>query len=94
MALVVAASGSRSHPDTDFCRSIHGDWDALEYTLSALRGYPSLMALARSLFIFFNHELYVIRTRGVSSAATTRLPAVQVCSRSPRIAGNQLPAGS
>lgn len=37
-----------------------GDWDALEYTLSALRGYPSSMALGRSLFIFFNHELYVI----------------------------------
>ena len=37
-----------------------GDWDALEYTLSALRGSPSSMALGRSLFIFFNHELYVI----------------------------------
>jgi len=37
-----------------------GDWDALEYTLSAVRGYPSSMALGRSLFIFFNHGLYVI----------------------------------
>src|SRR6266850_7725271 len=37
-----------------------GDWDALEYTLSSLRGYPPSMALGRSLFIFFNHELYVI----------------------------------
>src|SRR6266853_1742388 len=37
-----------------------GDWDALEYTLSALRGYPSSMALGRGLFIFFNHGLYVV----------------------------------
>jgi 4-amino-4-deoxy-L-arabinose transferase-like glycosyltransferase len=37
-----------------------GDWDALEYTLSALHGLPSSMALGRSLFIFFNHELYLI----------------------------------
>jgi hypothetical protein len=37
-----------------------GDWDALEYTLSALHGLPSSMALGRSLFILFNHELYVI----------------------------------
>ena len=29
-----------------------GDWDAFEYTLSALRGAPSSMALGRSLFIF------------------------------------------
>jgi hypothetical protein len=36
-----------------------GDWDALEYTLSALRGYPSSMALGRGLFIFYNHGLYV-----------------------------------
>ena len=36
-----------------------GDWDALEYTVSALRGYPSSMALGRSLFIFYNHALYV-----------------------------------
>jgi dolichyl-phosphate-mannose-protein mannosyltransferase len=37
-----------------------GDWDALEYTLSALRGYPSSMALGRSLFIFYNHALYLV----------------------------------
>lgn len=37
-----------------------GDWDALEYTVSALRGDPSSMALGRSLFIFYNHGLYVI----------------------------------
>jgi hypothetical protein len=37
-----------------------GDWDALEYTVSALRGYPSSMALGRSLFIFYNHALYVV----------------------------------
>ncbi len=36
-----------------------GDWDALEYTLSALRGYPSSMALGRNLFIFCNHALYL-----------------------------------
>src|SRR5229473_6767151 len=36
-----------------------GDWDALEYTLSALRGVPSSMALGRGLFILFNHALYV-----------------------------------
>ena len=37
-----------------------GDWDAFEYTLSALRGAPSSMALGRSLFIFYNHALYLI----------------------------------
>ncbi len=37
-----------------------GDWDALEYTLSALRSYPSSMALGRGLFIFFNHALYLV----------------------------------
>jgi hypothetical protein len=37
-----------------------GDWDALEYTVNALRGYPSSMALGRNLFIFYNHALYVI----------------------------------
>jgi hypothetical protein len=36
-----------------------GDWDALEYTVSAMRGYPSSMALGRNLFIFYNHALYV-----------------------------------
>ena len=37
-----------------------GDWDALDYTVNALRGYPSSMALGRSLFIFYNHALYVL----------------------------------
>jgi len=37
-----------------------GDWDALEYTVSALRGYPSSMALGRGLFIFYNHALYLV----------------------------------
>lgn len=36
-----------------------GDWDAVEYTLSAINGYPSSMALGRILFIFYNHTLYV-----------------------------------
>src|SRR5260370_12626721 len=43
-----------------FVDPIIGDWDALEYTLSALCGYPSSVGLGRSLLIFFNHELYVI----------------------------------
>jgi hypothetical protein len=37
-----------------------GDWDALDYTVSALRGQPSSMALGRGLFIFYNHALYVV----------------------------------
>jgi hypothetical protein len=37
-----------------------GDWDALEYTVSALRGRPSSMALGRSLFLSYNHALYVV----------------------------------
>ena len=37
-----------------------GDWDALEYTVSALGGLPSSMALGRNLFIFYNHALYVV----------------------------------
>jgi uncharacterized protein YqgC (DUF456 family) len=37
-----------------------GDWDAVEYTISALRGSPSSMALGRGLFIFYNHALYVL----------------------------------
>src|ERR1051326_1035601 len=37
-----------------------GDWDAFDYTLNALRGIPSSMALGRSLFIFYNHALYLI----------------------------------
>jgi hypothetical protein len=37
-----------------------GDWDGLDYTILALRGSPSSMALGRSLFIFYNHGLYVV----------------------------------
>ena len=36
-----------------------GDWDGLDYTILSLRGYPSSMALGRSLFIFSNHALYL-----------------------------------
>jgi len=36
-----------------------GDWDGLDYTIQALRGVPSSMALGRSLFIFYNHALYL-----------------------------------
>jgi Dolichyl-phosphate-mannose-protein mannosyltransferase len=35
-----------------------GDWDGLDYTILALRGTPSSMALGRGLFIFYNHALY------------------------------------
>jgi hypothetical protein len=35
-----------------------GDWDALDYTILALRGQPSSMALGRSVFIFGNHALW------------------------------------
>jgi hypothetical protein len=35
-----------------------GDWDALDYTVLALRAQPSSMALGRSLFIFGNHALW------------------------------------
>ena len=37
-----------------------GDWDGLDYTILALRGVPSSMALGRTLFIFYNHALYVL----------------------------------
>jgi dolichyl-phosphate-mannose-protein mannosyltransferase len=37
-----------------------GDWDGLEYTMLSVRGYPSSMALGRSLFILFNHALYFL----------------------------------
>lgn len=36
-----------------------GDWDGLDYTILALHGHPSSMALGRSLFIFYNHWLYL-----------------------------------
>jgi hypothetical protein len=35
-----------------------GDWDGLDYTMLAVAGYPSSMALGRNLFIFGNHFLY------------------------------------
>ncbi|HEX9630618.1 MAG TPA: glycosyltransferase family 39 protein, partial [Pyrinomonadaceae bacterium] len=37
-----------------------GDWDGLDYTMLSLAGYPSSMALGRSLFIFENHALYAL----------------------------------
>lgn len=37
-----------------------GDWDGLDYTMLSLAGYPSSMALGRSLFIFGNHVLYLL----------------------------------
>jgi hypothetical protein len=37
-----------------------GDWDALDYTVSALKGEPSSMILGRMLFIFSNHALYTV----------------------------------
>lgn len=35
-----------------------GDWDGLDYTVNAVQGHPSTMALGRTLFIFINHALY------------------------------------
>jgi Dolichyl-phosphate-mannose-protein mannosyltransferase len=37
-----------------------GDWDGLDYTVLALRGQPSSMALGRALFIYWNHALYTL----------------------------------
>ncbi len=37
-----------------------GDWDALDYTINAVNGTPSTMALGRLLFIFFNHALWLV----------------------------------
>lgn len=37
-----------------------GDWDGLDYTVLALRGEPSSMALGRMLFIYANHALYTL----------------------------------
>jgi Dolichyl-phosphate-mannose-protein mannosyltransferase len=36
-----------------------GDWDGFDYTILSIRGYPSTMALGRSLFTFYNHGLYL-----------------------------------
>ena len=35
-----------------------GDWDAVDYTVLAVRGEPSSMALGRLLFVGYNHELW------------------------------------
>lgn len=43
-----------------FLNPFIGDWDALDYTVFSVRGVPSSMALGRSLFTLFNHELYAI----------------------------------
>ena len=43
-----------------FLHPFIGDWDGLDYTVLSVRGYPSSMMLGRSLFIFFNHALYLI----------------------------------
>lgn len=37
-----------------------GDWDALDYTVLALRGEPSTMLFGRTLFIFTNHLAYTL----------------------------------
>jgi dolichyl-phosphate-mannose-protein mannosyltransferase len=37
-----------------------GDWDAFDYTILSVAGYPSSMALGRNLFIFSNHGLYQV----------------------------------
>jgi hypothetical protein len=37
-----------------------GDWDGLDYTVNALHGSPSTMALGRFLFIYANHALWLI----------------------------------
>src|SRR5687767_8278717 len=41
-----------------FINPFIGDWDGLDYTVLAVRGYPSSMGLGRSLFVFFNHALF------------------------------------
>ena len=37
-----------------------GDWDALDYTVNAVRGEPSSMLFGRMLFLFTNHAAYRI----------------------------------
>lgn len=37
-----------------------GDWDAIDYTVLAVRGQPSSMAFGRSLFLYTNHALWLI----------------------------------
>lgn len=41
-----------------------GDWDGLEYTVNAINGKPSTMALGRLLFIFANHALWLLAHSG------------------------------
>lgn len=43
-----------------FADPFAGDWDALDYTVLALRGEPSTMLFGRMLFIFTNHVAYRI----------------------------------
>jgi hypothetical protein len=37
-----------------------GDWDALDYTVLAVRGVPSSMLFGRMLFIYANHYAYLL----------------------------------
>ena len=41
-----------------FADPFAGDWDALDYTVSSVRGEPSSMLFGRMLFIFTNHAAY------------------------------------
>ncbi|MFL6228181.1 MAG: glycosyltransferase family 39 protein, partial [Pyrinomonadaceae bacterium] len=41
-----------------FADPFAGDWDALDYTVLAIRGEPSTMLFGRMLFIFTNHFAY------------------------------------
>lgn len=43
-----------------FADPFAGDWDAIDYTVLALRGEPSTMLFGRILFIFTNHFAYRI----------------------------------
>ncbi|MCA1564109.1 MAG: glycosyltransferase family 39 protein [Acidobacteria bacterium] len=46
-----------------------GDWDALDYTVNAVRGQPSSMLFGRMLFIFTNHAAYRV-ARGLFGLQT------------------------
>ncbi|HEX8458159.1 MAG TPA: glycosyltransferase family 39 protein [Pyrinomonadaceae bacterium] len=41
-----------------FADPFAGDWDALDYTVNAVRGQPSSMLFGRMLFIYTNHAAY------------------------------------
>jgi hypothetical protein len=43
-----------------FADPFAGDWDAVDYTVLALRGEPSTMLFGRALFIFTNHFAYQV----------------------------------